>query len=113
MNKVKNFILNLLFIAVCLSTPFVIAQDKKTATIIKEKKILSEISFDHAVLYTLIALENNYRLKGRFLPRIHVDDYYTLILNTAKRLALSDTSKIKLPGNLMQPASKDSTKALK
>jgi len=109
MNKIKDSILNCLFVAVLFGTP-IIAQDNKTAIIIKEKKILSGISFDRVVLYTLIAFENNYKFKKKFLPLIHVDDYYTLILNTAKRLALSDTSKIQLPGNLMQPASKDSTK---
>ena len=72
-------------------------------------KFLSEVPFDRAILYALIALEQNYKVKERLFPRVHQNDYYTLILNTAKRLAMADSGRITLPG-LQQATKPDSTK---
>lgn len=74
-----------------------ISQEKNFA-LTKQNKLLAEVSFDQVVLYTLIALEQNYKVKERLLHRVHQNDYYTVILNTAKRLAMADASPITLPG---------------
>ncbi len=90
----------------CLSI-FVYAQDKKGAEFIKQQKILADIPFDRVVLYTLIAFEQAYKVKASLAPQVHQDDYYTYILNTAKRLALGDHAK---KNALPVPAAADTTK---
>lgn len=72
-----------------------------------QQEILNDIGFDRTVLLTLVALERNYQLRKRFLPGIHVDDYYLVVLNTTKRIALADTAVVRLP---VVSAKKDSTK---
>ena len=71
-------------------------------------KFLSEVCFDRVILYALIAAEQNYAVKARLLPKVHEDDYYTVILNTAKRLAMADSGRITLPG-LQKATQTDST----
>lgn len=71
-----------------------------------QQEILNDIGFDRTVLLTLMALERNYQFRKRFLSGVHADDYYVVILNTTKRIALADTMRISLP----VPAKKDSTK---
>jgi len=82
---------------------------EKNFTLTKQKRFLAEVSFDRVVLYALIAAEQNYSFKARLLPRVHEDDYYTLILNTAKRLAMADSGRVTLPG-LQKATSPDTTK---
>lgn len=91
--------------------PFLIATQlqKKSPTLIKQEKFLATVPFDRVILYALIAAEQNYSFKKRLLPRVHEDDYYTLILNTAKRLAMADSGRVTLPG-LQQATKPDSTK---
>lgn len=72
-----------------------------------QQEILNDIGFDRTVLLTLVALERNYQLRERFLPGIHVDDYYAVILITTKRIALADTAVVRLP---VVSVKKDSTK---
>jgi len=81
----------------------------KSSEVIKQEKFLAEIPFDRVILYALIAAEHNYKFRERIIPRIHVDDYYALILNTAKRLAMADSSRITLPG-FQEATQTDSTK---
>jgi len=81
----------------------------KSPTLIKQEKFLAEVPFDRVILYALIAAEHNYKFKEKIIPRIHVDDYYTLILNTAKRLAMADSGRVTLPG-LKQAVRPDTTK---
>ena len=69
-----------------------IAQEKPP-TIKAQDTALEAITFDRVVLLTLQAIENNYQAKERLLPLVHVDDYYRVILMTAKRLALAETPK--------------------
>ena len=90
-------------------TILVYSQDNKSAAIIKQEKFLSDVPFDRAVLYALIAAEQNYAVKMRLLPKIHEDDYYTVILNTAKRLAMADSGRTTLPG-IQNAAAPDSSK---
>ncbi len=66
-----------------------IAQEKPPA----QNTALEAVTFDRVVLLTLQAMENNYKAKERLLPLVHVDDYYRVILMTAKRLALAETPK--------------------
>jgi len=87
------------------------SQDKSPA-LIKQEKLLAEVPFDRVVLYTLIALEQNYKVKERLFPKVHKDDYLTLILNTAKRLAVQDSGKVALPGP-NKSVKADSTKKVK
>jgi len=75
-------------------------------------KFLSEVSFDQAILYALIAIEQNYKVRERLFPKVHGDDYFTLILNTAKRLAMADSGRVTLPG-LQKATKQDSTKNIK
>jgi len=85
------------------------ALQDRTARRLKQEKILAAIPFDRVVLYALIAAEQNYAVKARLLPKVHEDDYYTVILNTAIRLAMADSGRITLPG-LQEAAKQDSTK---
>jgi len=81
----------------------------KSAALVKQEKLLADLPFDRVVLYTLIALEQNYKVKERLFPKVHKDDYLTLILNTAKRLAMANSGPVTLPG-LQKAAQADSTK---
>jgi len=81
----------------------------RTASILKQEKFLAEVPFDRVILYALIAAEQNYSFKARLIPRVHEDDYFTLILNTAKRLAMADSGRVTLPG-LQRAAKTDSIK---
>ena len=83
------------------------SQDKSPA-LVKQEKFLADLPFDRVVLYTLIALEN-FKVKDKLFPKIHKDDYFQLILNTAKRLAMQDSGKVTLPG-IQRSAKTDSTK---
>ena len=107
----KTHILNLILVAVYLAAPAIMARDKNAA-LKKQREYLAGVSFDQVVLYTLIAAEQNYKVKERLAPRVHQNDYYTVILNTAKRLAMSDSSRITLPG-LQTAKPPDSTKTKK
>lgn len=77
-------IIILLFIVALVFT-FAIAQEE-----VKADKALEAITFDRVVLLTLQAVENNYRVREQLFPLVHVDDYYRVILMTAKRLALAE-----------------------
>ena len=85
------------------------ALQDRTARRLKQEKILAAIPFDRVILYGLIAAEQNYSFKARLIPKVHEDDYFTLILNTAKRLAMADSGRITLPG-LQEATKTDSTK---
>jgi len=98
----------LILIPILLITSLVTGQFKKSAALIKQKKFLAEVPFDRVILYGLIAAEQNYSFKARLIPRVHEDDYFTLILNTAKRLAMADSGRVTLPG-LQRAAKTDST----
>ncbi len=69
-----------------------IAQEKPS-TAKAQNTALEAITFDRVVLLTLQAIENNYKAKERLLPLVHVDDYYRVVLMTAKRLALAEPPK--------------------
>ncbi len=77
------------------------AQQKRT-----QAEILDAVSFDKVVLTTLIALEQNYQVRKRLIPLVHEDDYYAVILNTAKRIALADDKK---KVSTVIPAKQDTT----
>jgi len=87
----------------------IVVSHQKSPTLIKQEKFLAEVPFDRVILYALIAAEQNYSFKARLLPRVHEDDYFILILNTAKRLAMADSGRVTLPG-LQKAAQRDSTK---
>ena len=89
MNLLKNIAGIILLLAI-LTLTIAAAQEKPS----KQTDTLNAIPFDRVVLLTLQALENNYQVKSRLLPNVHADDYYLVILRTAKRLALSDTSRV-------------------
>ena len=89
MNLLKNIAGIILLLAI-LTLTIAAAQEKPS----KQTDTLNAIPFDRVVLLTLQALENNYQVKSRLLPNVHADDYYLVILRTAKRLALADTSRI-------------------
>lgn len=72
----------------CLSI-FVYAQDKNELLRQQRQKMLEDTPFDQIVLTTLVALEQNYQVKKRLLPLVHEDDYYAVVLNTAKRIILA------------------------
>jgi len=82
------------------------AQQEKT-----QAEILNDINFDQVVLTTLIALEQNYQVKERLLPLVHQNDYFTVILNTAKRISLNSASQKKI--STVIPAKQDSSDAKK
>ena len=81
------------------------AQQKRT-----QAEILDAVSFDKVVLTTLIALEQNYQVRKRLIPLVHEDDYYAVILNTAKRIALANDKK---KVSTVIPAKQDSTNSKK
>jgi len=93
---------------ICLST--LSPQEKKKNK--SQAEILAAVGFDRTVLLTLVALERNYKIRQTYLPGIHVDDYYAVILNTTKRIALADTATIKLPVSTA-PVAKDDSVATK
>ena len=111
MNYPKQIVKGLLIVFLCHVPAFVAVafQQKKSPTLIKQEKFLAEVPFDRVILYALIAAEQNYSFKARLLPRVHEDDYYTLILNTAKRLAMADSGRTTLPA-IQNAAAPDSTK---
>ena len=98
----------LIIIPILLVASLVTGQFKKSAAISKQEKFLAEVPFDQVILYALIALEQNHKVRERLFPRVHEDDYFTLILNTAKRLAMADSGRITFPG-LQNAAQIDST----
>lgn len=83
------------------------AQEKKSPALIKQEKILADISFDQVVLYAIYAAEKNYKFKKELIPEVHWNDYYTVVLNTAKRQAITDKERIAL--RLQQATQIDST----
>jgi len=93
-------ILAIAFVAIAVSQE---AQQKRT-----QAEILDAVSFDKVVLTTLIALEQNYQVRERLIPLVHEDDYYAVILNTAKRIALANDKKKKKVSTVI-PAKQDST----
>ena len=92
MNLLKNIAGIILLLAI-LTLTIAAAQEKPS----KQTDTLNAIPFDRVVLLTLQALENNYQVKSRLIPNVHADDYYLVILRTAKRLAMADTSRIQTP----------------
>ena len=93
MKLLKNIAGIILLLAI-LTLTIAAAQEKPS----KQTDTLNAIPFDRVVLLTLQALENNYQVKSRLLPNVHADDYYLVILRTAKRLALQpSTSRIPVP----------------
>ena len=110
--RTSNYLIQAMFVCVVLMLMVSVGkaiQEIKSAALIKQEKFLAKVPFDRAILYALIAAEQNYQFKKRLLPRVHEDDYYTLILNTAKRLAMADSGRVTLPG-LKQVAGPDTTK---
>lgn len=97
------FILTVLAISILAFTISSEAQQKRT-----QAEILDSVSFDEVVLTTLIALEQNYKARERLIPLVHEDDYYAVILNTAKRIALKNASQQKI--STVIPVKADSTK---
>ena len=93
MNPLKP-IPGLILLIIVLTLTIAAAQDKPQT---KQAETLNAIPFDRVVLLTLQALEKNWKVKEKFLPNIHIDDYYFFVLRTAKRLALSDTSRVQTP----------------
>ncbi len=83
----------ILLALIALVFTFAIAQEKPPTAKVNQDTALEAITFDRVVLLTLQAMENNYKAKERLLPLVHVDDYYRVILMTAKRLALAETPK--------------------
>ena len=96
--------MTILFIALIAIAVSQEAQQKRT-----QAEILDAVSFDKVVLTTLIALEQNYQVKKRLIPLVHDDDYYDVILNTAKRITLANARKNKNVSTVI-PAKQDSTK---
>lgn len=110
--KTSNYLIFAMFVCVFLMLMVSIGkafQEIKSARLIKQEKFLAEVPFDRVILYALIAAEQNYKFKKRLIPLIHEDDYFTLILNTAKRLAMADSGRVTLPG-LQKATKQDSTK---
>lgn len=74
-----------------------------------QAEILEAVPFDKVVLTTLVALERNYQVRKRLFPLIHEDDYYAVILNTAKRITLESATekpesiKIEVNGKEIKP----------
>lgn len=101
----KQFLFCILILAIALVAIAASqeAQQKRT-----QSEILDAVSFDKVVLTTLIALEQNWKVKKDFLPGVHEDDYYAVILNTAKRITLAD-DRTKKKVSTVIPAKKDST----
>ena len=115
----KHFLVEFAFIVIVLALAVVAfgvsreAQQKRT-----QAEILDAVPFDRVVLTTLIALERNYKVKKYFLPGVHEDDYYAVILNTAKRITLAEnrilTQAIENQKiSTVIPAKQDSTDAKK
>jgi len=88
MNSLKSIAGIMLLLAI-LTLTIAAAQEKPK----KQTETLDAVPFDRVVLLTLQALENNWKVKEKLLPNVHVDDYYFFILRTAKRLALQKTRK--------------------
>jgi len=110
--KTSNCLIFAMFVCVFLMLVVSVGkaiQERKSATLIKQEKFLAEVPFDRVVLYALIALEENHKVRERLFPKVHQDDYFTLILNHSKRLAMADSGRITLPG-LQRAAQTDSIK---
>ena len=80
------FIILILLIATVL-----ISQESQQK--INEDKILRDVPFNKIVLTTLIAIERNYQVKQRLFPLVHGDDYYMVVLRTARRIILEESMK--------------------
>ncbi len=95
MNSPRNKIgiISILVLSQILVLALVFAQEKPPAAKVTQDTALEAITFNRVVLLTLQAIENNYQAKERLLPQVHVDDYYRVILMTAKRLALAEPPK--------------------
>ena len=98
----KHFLFCIAILAIALVAIAVSqeAQQKRT-----QAEILDAVSFDRVVLTTLIAMEQNYQVRERLVPLVHEDDYYAVILNTAKRITLANDRKV----STVIPAKNDST----
>jgi len=103
----------LLFILIILALAFVAAGISQEAQQKQSQaEILEAVPFDKVVLTTLVALERNYQVRNRLIPDVHQDDYYAVILNTAKRIALADDRKTKKVSTVI-PAKQDSSNTKK
>ena len=91
--KQFSFIVVLALFSVFFVAIFVFAVSQEAQQKRTQAEILDAVSFDKVVLTTLIALEQNWKVRRDFLPGVHEDDYYAVILNTAKRIALADDKK--------------------
>ncbi len=86
----KTNLAGALLLLLILAITVVAAQEKPKT---KQAEILSAVEFSRVVLFALQAVENNYSVRERLLPNVHVDDYYLVVLRTAKRLALQDAKQ--------------------
>lgn len=111
MNSLKsvNVLGTVLLLLIALLT-IVAAQEKPDTAAEKQKTTLDAIAFDQVVLFTVQALENNYQVRVRLIPNVHPNDYYTVILMTAKRLALAKTSKKQINPVVKVPPKKQEKK---
>ena len=82
-------------ILILLIVVFVHAQEKPTAVQVKQQKTLDALGFNQSVAFALLAVELNYQVKERLLPNVHKNDYFRVVLMTAKRQALSQMAAIK------------------
>jgi len=112
MNK-KNFFqrnpgLTIGVVASLLISMVAISQQRSPQQL-KQEQILAAVPFNRVVQYTLIAAERNYRFRERLIPQVHQNDYFTVILNTAKRLAIADSVRVS-PQGLQRADIEDTTK---
>ena len=92
MNLLKNIAGIILLLAI-LTLTIAAAQEKPS----KQTDTLNAIPCDRVTLLTPQQSKHNYPGQSRLLPNGHADDYYLVILRTAKRLAMADTSRIQTP----------------
>jgi len=117
MNKKTFFQRNLgipigVIASVLITASFLISiaiSQQKSPQQLKQDQILDAVPFNRVVQYTLIAAERNYRFRERLIPQVHQNDYFTVILNTAKRLAIADSVRVS-PQGLQRAAIEDTTK---
>jgi len=112
--KLKTEVIIVLVVILLVGTTFsamifAYSQDKKELLRAKRQKTLEDTPFDTVVLTTLVALEQNYQVKKRLLPLVHEDDYYAVVLNTAKRIILKKEIANRISPSA--PAVPDTTKA--
>ncbi len=107
MNSFKYVNIAAAFLIGIILTISVAAQEKPTAAKVTQDTALEAITFDKVVLLTLQALENNYKVRERLFPLVHVDDYYRVILMTAKRLALAEPQKKQINPVVKAPKKQD------